>query len=100
MKPGAIVLALANPLPEITLTDALEAGAEVAMDGRSMNNALAFPGIMRGTLDSGASSITSRMKLAAAMTIAESAEAGRLLPNLLDQAVHRRVADAVAAAAG
>jgi len=99
MKERSVIFALANPEPEITITDALEAGAAVATDGRTMNNALAFPGIMRGTLDSGAPKITPKMKLAAAHAIAESAEAPALLPNLLDPAVHARVAAAVAKAA-
>ena len=99
MGKRAIVFALANPEPEITITDALEAGAAVAMDGRSMNNALAFPGIMRGALDSGAPKITAQMKLAAAYAIAESAAPPALLPNLLAPAVHKHVAQAVAGAA-
>jgi malate dehydrogenase (oxaloacetate-decarboxylating) len=99
MKPGAVVFALANPDPEITVTDALAAGAAVAMDGRIVNNALAFPGIMRGALDARAASITAAMKYAAAEAIAASARVGALLPNLLDRAVHTRVAEAVAQAA-
>ncbi len=100
MNAGAIVFALANPDPEIGISEALAAGAAVATDGRAVNNALAFPGIMRGALDSGAAAITGEMKLAAARAIAESAQAGSLLPNLLDPRVHARVAQAVAAAAG
>ena len=99
MNPGAIVFALANPDPEITITDALAAGAAIAMDGRIVNNALAFPGIMRGALDSGAQAITPAMKYAAAEAIATSARSEALLPNLLDPSVHARVAEAVAAAA-
>ncbi|MBW2675381.1 MAG: NAD-dependent malic enzyme [Deltaproteobacteria bacterium] len=45
MKKDPIVFALANPFPEILPADALEAGAAVALDGRTVNNALIFPGI-------------------------------------------------------
>jgi malate dehydrogenase (oxaloacetate-decarboxylating) len=94
-----IVFALANPVSEIPVTDALSAGAVVAVDGRGMNNALAYPGIFRGTLDARARSITYEMKLAAAEALAASAEAG-LMPDMFDMAMHRRVADAVKRAAG
>ena len=48
-----IIFALANPDPEITLDDALEAGAFIYGSGRSdfknqINNSLVFPGIFRG----------------------------------------------------
>ena len=56
MNRDAIVLAMANPTPEIMPELALEAGAKVVGTGRSdfpnqINNVLAFPGIFRGTLD-------------------------------------------------
>jgi malate dehydrogenase (oxaloacetate-decarboxylating) len=92
-----IVFALANPVSEIPVEDALAAGAVVAVDGRGMNNALAYPGIFRGALDARAKRITPGMKLAAAQTLAACATDG-LLPEMLDRTVHRRVADAVAAA--
>jgi malate dehydrogenase (oxaloacetate-decarboxylating) len=67
------------------------------MDGRSMNNALAYPGIFRGALDVRARRITAEMKLAAARTLADAAT-DQLLPDMLDHGVHKRVAAAVASA--
>jgi malate dehydrogenase (oxaloacetate-decarboxylating) len=98
MAPPRIVLALANPDPEISLREAVAAGAGVALDGRTVNNALAFPGIIRGTLDSGARAVTETMKLAAAKAIAGQATEGLLLPSILDAAAHAAVAEAVAQA--
>jgi malate dehydrogenase (oxaloacetate-decarboxylating) len=99
MAAPRIVFALANPDPEIPPREALAAGATVALDGRTVNNALAFPGIIRGTLDSGAREITEAMKVAAARAIAARAPEGLLLPLILDPAVHIAVAKAVAEAA-
>ncbi|MCI2257295.1 NAD(P)-binding domain-containing protein, partial [Domibacillus sp. PGB-M46] len=50
VQQGQIILALSNPNPEIAPTEALEAGAAYAADGRSVNNVLGFPGIFRGVL--------------------------------------------------
>ena len=95
MEKGAIVFALANPVSEIATQDALDAGAAVAIDGRGMNNALAYPGIFRGALDARARTIDGGMMLAAAEALAGMAEHGQLLPEMLDLRVHQRVADAV-----
>ncbi|MEE8155389.1 MAG: malic enzyme-like NAD(P)-binding protein, partial [Phycisphaerales bacterium] len=97
MASDPIVFALANPVSEITVEDALDAGAAVAVDGRSMNNALAFPGIFRGALDARARRITPAMKTVAAEALA-SAASEQLLPDMLDRSVHQRVAAAVAQA--
>src|SRR3972149_409934 len=56
MADGAIVFAMANPVPEIWPWEAEEAGAAIVATGRSdfpnqVNNSLGFPGIFRGTLD-------------------------------------------------
>lgn len=56
MAPDAIVLACANPTPEIWPWEAREAGAAIVASGRSdlphqVSNSLAFPGIFRGALD-------------------------------------------------
>jgi malate dehydrogenase (oxaloacetate-decarboxylating) len=76
--------------------------AAVVATGRSdhpnqINNALAFPGIFRGALDSGAPQVTEPMKLAAAHAIAD------LVPEptreeIVPSVFHEGVADAVAAA--
>jgi malate dehydrogenase (oxaloacetate-decarboxylating) len=74
MADDAIVFALANPDPEVAPEIAGRHAAVVAT-GRSdypnqINNVLAFPGVFRGALDVRATSITPRMKVAAAEAIA------------------------------
>jgi len=81
MAPQPILLALANPEPEIRPELALEARPDcIIATGRSdypnqVNNVLCFPYIFRGALDSGASSITEQMKLACMKEIAELTKA-------------------------
>ncbi|MFC3039529.1 NADP-dependent malic enzyme [Virgibacillus xinjiangensis] len=109
MKEDAIVLAMANPIPEIYPEEAWEAGAAVVGTGRSdypnqVNNLLAFPGIFRGALDAKAKDITMKMKVAAAMAIAsvisdEELSPAYVIPNALDARVARLVAKAVRIAA-
>jgi malate dehydrogenase (oxaloacetate-decarboxylating) len=99
IQPGQIVLSLSNPDPEIRPAVALEAGAVFAVDGRSVNNALGFPGIFRGALEARAQQINDAMKIAAAKTIAQLAPQGELVPPLLDLEVHQAVAEAVERAA-
>ncbi len=75
MAANPIVLAMANPEPEIMPELALSAGARIVGTGRSdfpnqINNVLAFPGIFRGALDARASDINEEMKIAAANAIA------------------------------
>ncbi|MDR0140312.1 NADP-dependent malic enzyme [Metabacillus idriensis] len=106
MNRDAIVLALANPTPEIFPEEALSAGAVVVGTGRSdfpnqVNNVLAFPGIFRGALDVRASDITMEMNLAAARAIAELVSESELNPNyIIPDALDPRVASSVAAAVG
>jgi malate dehydrogenase (oxaloacetate-decarboxylating) len=107
MNDGAIVFAMANPVPEIMPDKAKNGGAIVVGTGRSdfpnqINNVLAFPGIFRGALDARATRITDEMKVAAAHAIAEyvpKPQRDRILPNILDKEVTRAVAAAVARAA-
>jgi malate dehydrogenase (oxaloacetate-decarboxylating) len=100
MAPDPIVFALANPVSEITVADACDAGASVAADGRMMNNALAYPGIFRGALDCAAASITMDMLMAAAHALAGVVPDGQLMPEMMDPNTHEAVAAAVMAAAG
>jgi malate dehydrogenase (oxaloacetate-decarboxylating) len=103
MAPRAIIFALANPDPEVHPTVARRF-AEVVATGRSdfpnqINNVLAFPGIFRGALDSGARAITEEMKLAAAHAIAglvEHPTAEQIVPSVFDERVAPAVAGAVA----
>ena len=76
-----LILALANPNPEILPEAAKAARADcIIATGRSdypnqVNNVLCFPFIFRGALDAGATTITEEMKLAATKAIAELAQA-------------------------
>jgi malate dehydrogenase (oxaloacetate-decarboxylating) len=93
---GQIILALSNPNPEIEPEDALNAGAAYAADGKSVNNVLGFPGILRGAVDSFASTISHEMYVAAATCISNQTPPDELVPNPLDKKVHHAVARAVA----
>ena len=48
VREGQVILALSNPNPEITPEEVLAAGVALAADGKVVNNAPAFPGILRG----------------------------------------------------
>jgi len=104
MADKAIVLPMANPVPEIFPEEAKAGGAAVVGTGRSdfpnqINNVLAFPGIFRGALDVRASDINDAMKLAAAEAIAALVTAEQLSPEyIIPDAVDRRVGPAVAEA--
>jgi len=107
MAPGPIVLALANPAPEIDPEEARAAGAAIVGTGRSdypnqVNNVLVFPGLFRGALDARASRFTPSMKLAAAQALIRMVPEptpDRILPSPLDRAVPATVGRAVAKAA-
>jgi malate dehydrogenase (oxaloacetate-decarboxylating) len=107
MAEGCIVFSLANPIPEVDPDMAAKYAAVVAT-GRSdlpnqINNVLAFPGVFRGAIDAGATSITEEMKLAAATAIAdvvsEEVRPDYVVPSPLDRRVATAVAEAVAACA-
>jgi malate dehydrogenase (oxaloacetate-decarboxylating)(NADP+) len=81
MAPRPIILALANPRPEI-MPEEVKAvrGDAIMATGRTdypnqVNNVLCFPYIFRGALDAGASTITDEMEIAAVHAIAELAQA-------------------------
>jgi malate dehydrogenase (oxaloacetate-decarboxylating) len=97
--PGQVILALSNPAPEINPNVALSAGASYAADGRTINNALAFPGLLKAALVGRCGSIVPEMLIAAAKTIASHARAGDLVPCVLDRKVHVAVEEAVLEAA-
>lgn len=109
MNSDPIVLAMANPVPEILPDKALAAGAKIVGTGRSdfpnqINNVVAFPGIFRGALDVRASAITENMKIAAAYAIAslvsdEELKSEYILPEAFDERIGKTVAEAVAKAA-
>jgi malate dehydrogenase (oxaloacetate-decarboxylating) len=95
IQPGHVILALSNPNPEIDPDVAVEHGAIFAADGKSVNNALAFPGLFKGALSAHAVTINDHMKIAAAKAIASFALDGDLVPNILDKNVHYSVAKEV-----
>ena len=99
VRRGQVLFALSNPEPEITPEVALNAGAALAADGGTVNNALAFPGLFRGALQAQSRAIVPEMLIAAARTIAAAAPDGDLVPDVLDRGVHAAVAQAVAAKA-
>lgn len=109
MAKDAIVMAMANPVPEIMPNVAKKAGARVVGTGRSdfpnqINNVLAFPGIFRGALDVRAKEINEDMKVAAAKAIAslvsdEELNEDYILPMAFDKRIGSTVAKAVAKAA-
>ena len=108
MAKGAIVFSCANPVPEISREDALEAGAAVVGTGSSekpnqINNVLVFPGLFRGALDARAKDITADMMIAASKAIAacvgDKLSADYILPYAYDKSAHEAVAKAVYAAA-
>ncbi len=105
MAPNSVVLALANPDPEIAPIEAAKHAAVVAT-GRSdfpnqINNVLAFPGLFRGLLDAAARDITTEMLVAAAEAIADCVgrdelNASFIVPSVFDARVAPAVARAVA----
>jgi malate dehydrogenase (oxaloacetate-decarboxylating)(NADP+) len=125
MAPRPLIMALANPNPEIMPADALAARPDALIcTGRSdfpnqVNNVLCFPYIFRGALDVGATTINEAMKRAAVEAIAALAReapsdvaarayeggvaltfgAGSLIPSPFDPRLILRIAPAVARAA-
>jgi malate dehydrogenase (oxaloacetate-decarboxylating) len=99
VRPGQVVFALTNPNPEIRPDVALAAGAAVASEGSTINNVLAYPGLMKGAIDAAAVRFTPAMKIAAAKALASHAQGDDLLPSPFQPNLHLEVAAAVAAAA-
>ena len=109
MNEDAVIMAMANPTPEIMPALAKQAGARIVCTGRSdfpnqVNNLLAFPGIFRGALDVRAKDINLEMKIAAAKAIAsliskETLDEEHVIASPFDPRVAPTVARAVAAAA-
>ena len=124
MADDPIIMALANPVPEIMPEAAKEARPDaIIATGRSdypnqVNNVLCFPFIFRGALDCGATTINEEMKLACVKAIADLAMAepsevvakayggeaksfgpGFLIPSPFDPRLILEIAPAVAKAA-
>ncbi len=109
MAKDPIVLALANPSPEIYPEAAKAAGALVVGTGRSdypnqFNNCLCFPGLFRGALDVRARVINEEMKIAAARALTGLISESELrpdyiIPSIFDARVVTAIASKVAEAA-
>ena len=104
MAKDPIIFAMANPIPEILPSEAIEAGAKIVGTGRSdfpnqINNVLAFPGIFRGALDVHASDINNEMKIAAAEAIANVIPENELTPDyIIPDAFNPAIKEAVSSA--
>lgn len=108
MAKDAIVMAMANPVPEIMPDASKRAGARIVATGRSdfpnqLNNCLSFPGVFKGALNTCARKITPEMEMAAAYALAEVVTISELsedniIPDPLDRRVVPAVAKAVASA--
>ena len=106
MNKGAVVFAMANPVPEIMPDEAKAGGAAVVGTGRSdfenqINNVLAFPGVFKGALRVRARDITEGMTAAAAYALAgmipsPELNAAHILPDAFDEGLADTIARAVA----
>ena len=88
MAKDPVILAMANPVPEIMPDEALAHGAAVVGTGRSdfpnqINNVLVFPGLFKGALSCGAVQITEGMKYAAAQALADMVAPEDLSPTCI-----------------
>lgn len=109
MAADPVVFAMSNPVPEIFPDEAKAYGARVVGTGRSdfknqVNNLLAFPGVMRGSLDVKATTINDEMKIVAAWAIAgylkeSELDADHVTPCALEKELAVLVARAVSDAA-
>lgn len=103
MAPGAIVFALANPVPEVMPEVAKAAGVAVLATGRGdfpnqVNNALCYPGLFRGMLDRNVAKVTDEIKIRAAQAIAgmiSDPAPERIIPSIFDEGLVERVAASV-----
>jgi malate dehydrogenase (oxaloacetate-decarboxylating)(NADP+) len=92
MADQPIIFAMANPDPEITPPEVNEARSDaITATGRSdypnqVNNVLGFPFIFRGALDVRASAINEQMKQAAVLALAELAQRGEAIPEVVKRA--------------
>lgn len=104
MNPEPIIFGLANPIPEIMPDLAYKYGATIVATGRSdfsnqVNNALVYPGVFKGLIESGTKKVTDEIKILAAKTIYEynkpNLSKDHILPSILDKNVPIMIAKAI-----
>jgi len=103
MAKGAIVFAMANPVPEILPEEAKAGGAAVVGTGRSdypnqINNSLVFPGVFKGALQNKVTKITDDMKLKAAKNLAalvKKPTKEKIVPGAFEKGIAEAVAKAI-----
>ena len=108
MNKHPIIFSMANPVPEIMPEESRAGGASIIATGRfdypnQCNNVLAFPGLMRGALDTSAIEVTEAVCLRAAEAIALDLPESQLavdniLPTTLSDTLYPNVSEAVARA--
>ncbi|MBI2546367.1 NAD-dependent malic enzyme [Candidatus Woesearchaeota archaeon] len=104
---NAVIIAMANPVPEIMPDESRKGGAKIIATGRSdfpnqVNNSLAFPGVFRGALDCRAREINDEMKLEAAYALASIVKkpaADMIIPGPFDKDILPKISEAVVRAA-
>lgn len=105
MADQAIIMALANPVPEILPEDALAAGAAIVATGSSqwpnqVNNILAFPGLFKGLLASGLAHVDMQLQIKVAHALANlitEPDSQNIVPGVFQPGVVDAVSDAVIA---
>lgn len=103
MNKQPIIFALANPIPEIFPEEAYSEGAILVGTGRSdypnqINNALVFPGIFKGLLETGTKKVTNELKISAANALAESVKKPcikKILPNVNEKVAVKAILNSI-----
>jgi malate dehydrogenase (oxaloacetate-decarboxylating) len=105
MNNDSIVFPLANPIPEISREDALDAGAKIVGTGASnqpnqINNALVFPGLFKGALEARVKDITDEIQIAACKALAnivkkEELKETYIIPNIFNKKIAKNISKAV-----
>jgi len=103
MASNSIIIAMANPIPEIMPDEAKQAGAAIVATGRSdfpnqINNVLAFPGIFRGLLDYQVPKATTKIKLTAAIALAslvKNPKPDKIIPGVFEKGIAQKIAKSI-----